>query len=871
MAFEKMGLGGIITVDTSKTVKDVGRARDEFGRFVASTDRVPPSLRRIGMSITSLNTKLKAMSAKLRSGTQKIGTGLRNIAMGAAPLTLALAGGINQAVQFEKQMSTVGAVTLASAENMRKLEKEAKRMGIVSVFSATENAQAQEFLGRAGANTAQILSSLQGVVNAAAADELDLATATDIVTTVVKGMGRSFGEATHIADVLALASASAKTNIRALGESFTYGVTQAKQMGLSVEETTAILAKMADAGLKGSMAGTTFSNMMIKMSKRSKKSQAIMDKWNIQLEKSDGSLHKVSDIVAQLSGKLAGINSVTQKSAILQEMFGIRGGRAMGALMTAGKESLDTLEEKLKGSSEAFGGLGAAAEMARRRLDNVWGASKLLMSSLEGLSISLFKSLMGPMKGVMKEASSGLNSVLFLMDEMSELDITGGHIKDTEAWMNAVKEVGEGGAQTALQVAMGFRQAADTIGEAWNWVVKQIKAGGKWLKDTFGEDGITKLTKFATLFMVAAAAIVPVIVALGAIKFVVSGIISVISGMGTVLSAVFWPVLIAVGAVLLAYQLLKKENESFMETATRVWGDVKTWILDVWENAIKPLWQGIKEGFTPAINDLGEVWNGIITNIKLVLGDLYTFMFGGLSETEINWKEVGRVIGAIIGALATAIGLFIQYAIPAIASIAIAIGTIFGKVWDTVSWIVGSITIAVANVVLAIEGMFSGNILSGLARLGTTMLDMVLFPIRSIVKGAIELAKVVGIELPKGLQTFAEEGVTGLVFGAVGRGPAEAPPKIKKAKNVAAVEKLGETSEKMTAAKAKQASPEVNANVTVEDKKVLNIENKLSVSGEDLNIASGKHRQEINDRAGFKTTPYQRRAMMEHGAVLKAG
>jgi len=870
VAFEKIGLGGIITVDTSKAVQPVQRAKDEFGRFVAQTDQVPPSLGRIGVHITSLNAKLKTMSANLASGTQKIGMGLRDVTMGAAPLTLALAGGVNQAVQFEKQMSTVGAVTLASSEDMRKLEKEAKRMGIVSVFSATENAQAQEFLGRAGANTEQILSSLQGVVNAAAADDLDLASATDIVTTVVKGMGQSFGEATHVADVLALASASAKTDIRALGESFTYGVTQAKQMNMSVEETTAIFAKLSDAGLKGSMAGTSFSNMMLKIAKRSGKSQAILDKWNIELEKSDGSLNKVSDIVAQLSEKLSGISSVTQKAAILQEMFGVRGGRAMGALMTAGKQSLDTLEQELKNSSEAFGGLGAAGEMARRRLDNVWGASKLLMSSLEGLSISLFKGLLSPVKGTFQEMSKGLNSILFLFDELNNYDEES-FKKVWDGLIEGENAISESSRDTALSIAKGFMAASTTIKEAWRWVTNSIKQAGKWLKDTFGDDGLEKIVKFATLFAVAAAAIVPLILGLGAVKFVIGGIVSVISGVATILSTIFWPVLIAIGAIFLAYQLLKNENESLIDTATRVWGNIKTWILDVWENAIKPLWQGIKEGFAPAIEALGEIWNNIVTNIKLVLGDLFNFIFGGLSETEISWKEVGRVVGAIIGAIATAIGKFVEYAIPIIASIAITIGTVIGRIWDSVTWMIESIAIAVSNVVMAIEDMFGGNILSGLARLGTALLDMVLFPIRSIIKGAIELAKVIGIELPKGLQTFAEEGVTGLVFGAVGRGPAEQPPKIKKAKNLQAVEQLGKTSEKLTTTKAKQASPEVVANVTVEDKKTLNIENKLSVSGEDLNIASGKHRQEISDRAGFKTTPYQRRVMLEHGAMLKAG
>jgi phage-related protein len=364
-----------------------------------------------------------------------------------------------------------------------------------------------------------------------------------------------------------------------------------------------------------------------------------------------------------------------------------------------------------------------------------------------------------------------------------------------------VKKYGD----TAVQIAFGLRDAIDTVSDGWKFFTQKIKEGATWVERTFGVGGkgtLRTITKFVTLFLMAGAALTPILIGLAGLKFIVGGLISVFAGLGSVIAAAFWPVTLIVGGLLLAWQLLKRENESFWETSKRVWGDIKVWALDVWENSIRPLWEGIMEmiptteelglmwsrtlerirefgrvavevfttvkswvvdlwvnvvkpfyqglleGFIPALEDLRAAWIGIITNVKMVFGDLWEFIFGGLKEVEINWREVGRVIGAIIGAIATAVLTFVQYAIPVIASIAKAIWTVFKATWDVISWIITQISEGLAKVVMSFQEIFSGNIISGLARLGSAVLDFVLKPLRLIIEGALQLADALNIDIP---------------------------------------------------------------------------------------------------------------------------
>jgi TP901 family phage tail tape measure protein len=410
MAFERMGLGGRLTFEESQAVAALKHASQTFDVLVRSANRGDQAVSRFGQRFRQSAAQVTAGAQQMRAGFGDVGTGVRNMAIGMTPVAAAMGFGIAKAADFEQKMSGVGAITRASAEDLRMLTAEAQRQGIVSVFSASESAEAMEFMGRAGFSTREIIEGLGGVMAAAAAEGVDLATSADIVARVVRGMGLEAKDAAHSADILALTSAKTNTNLIALGESFKFGAPQAKAMGISVEETAAIFGKLADAGLRGSIGGTAFTNMMVKLSKPSKTAAKLMDQWGIKLTDTTGALLPMGNIVDQFSGKLNGIRDTTEKAQMMTELFGIRGAKAYNALALAGGKAISDLTEQLEASSF---GVGAAQEAADTRLNNFLGSFKLFGSSLEAASIEFFGPMMNSFKEATQDMTGSLNNVLF--------------------------------------------------------------------------------------------------------------------------------------------------------------------------------------------------------------------------------------------------------------------------------------------------------------------------------------------------------------------------------------------------------------------------------------------------------------------------
>jgi len=351
------GIGVKFTFDAAKALKQMNLVSKGMIGLNNAVDKVGPSVARAGRILK---------------------TGL---AVGGLAATAVMAKAISTAANFEQQMSAVSAVSNASAADMQRLTAQAKEMGATTSFSATQAAQGQELLARAGFSTTQIMQALPGVMNAAAAEGMDLATATSIVSDSVKAFGLEAGDATRVADVLALASSKSNTNMVGLGEGIAYSAAQMHGLGYSIENTSAALGVLADAGLKGSMGGTSLTNAFVKMSKPSKEASNMMKKWGISLTDADGKMKSMGTIVDLFKGKLDGIKDTAKRQAMMTELFGIRGQKAMAALMLKGGKSIDAFSETLQNST------GAASKMAQKRLDNLKGAMTLFKSVIEGLFI----------------------------------------------------------------------------------------------------------------------------------------------------------------------------------------------------------------------------------------------------------------------------------------------------------------------------------------------------------------------------------------------------------------------------------------------------------------------------------------------------
>jgi TP901 family phage tail tape measure protein len=417
MAFERVGLGGKLTFEEAQAVASLRRATQSFDSLLKSATQAQPPVTSFGQRFRQAGAQVRRGTQMMQSGMGQVTGGARNLAMGLAPVSLAMGIGISKAAGFEQKMSGVAAITRASADELAAMTAEAKRQGIVSVFSASQSAEAMENLGRAGFSTSEILTGLGGVMAAAAAEGVDLATSSDIIARVVRGMGEEVSQANHIADILALTSAKSNTSIVDLGESFKYGATQAKIMGISTEETAAVFGKLADAGLRGSVGGTAFTNMLVKISKPSKEAARQMEEWGISLTDSTGAMRPLSNIISQFDSRLSKIRDTTERARIQTELFGIRGAKAYGSLALAGGEAIDSLTQDLRESSF---GVGAAQEAAQKRLDNFLGALTLFGSSVEAVSIEFFGPLLKSFQAATEGMTQGMNKVLLSVQALKQ-------------------------------------------------------------------------------------------------------------------------------------------------------------------------------------------------------------------------------------------------------------------------------------------------------------------------------------------------------------------------------------------------------------------------------------------------------------------
>lgn len=300
---------------------------------------------------------------------------------------------------FEASMSKVAAISGATGDDLKALTDKAKEMGATTKFSASESADALQYMAMAGWKTEDMLNGLEGIMNLAAASGEDLATTSDIVTDALTAFGLSAEDSTHFADVLAQASSDANTNVGMMGETFKYVAPVAGALGYTAEDTALAIGLMANSGIKASQAGTSLRSIMSRMAKPTKEVQGAMDKLGVSLTDSNGNMKSLNEVMGDLRNGFAGLSE-----AEAAEMAAALGGQeAMSGLLAIVNSSDDDFD---KLSDAIYSCDGAAKRMADTMNDNLQGQITILKSGLEGLGISLYENMEAPLKEVVKEAQN---------------------------------------------------------------------------------------------------------------------------------------------------------------------------------------------------------------------------------------------------------------------------------------------------------------------------------------------------------------------------------------------------------------------------------------------------------------------------------
>ena len=358
----------------------------------------------------SIKIDTKIDTSGFKSGIDKIKSiaqaGVSAVTATLAGITAALGAGATAAAtvgsSFEAAMSKVSAISGATGDSLQSLTDKAKEMGAKTKFSASESASALQYMAMAGWDTESMLNGIDGIMNLAAADGLDLATTSDIVTDALTAFNLKASDSTHFADVLAKASSSANTNVSMLGESFKYVAPLAGTMGYSVEDVSLALGLMANASVKGSMAGTSLKTALSNLASPTEDMANVMTQYGISISDAEGNALPLIDVMKQLREKFSGL-SETEQAATASTLFGKEAMSGMLAIINASDSDFDNLTKNINNAD------GAAQAMADTMQDNLQGQITILKSGLEGLGIEIYEGMSAPLQEAAVEAQNYVN------------------------------------------------------------------------------------------------------------------------------------------------------------------------------------------------------------------------------------------------------------------------------------------------------------------------------------------------------------------------------------------------------------------------------------------------------------------------------
>ena len=310
-----------------------------------------------------------------------------------APIAAIGAIAAKTGMEFDAAMSEVGAISGATGEDLKALEDMAKEMGRTTKFSASEAAEGLKYMAMAGWDTQQQLDGLPGILNLAAASGEDLGTVSDIVTDAMTAFGMEAAQAGEFADVLAAAASNSNTNVSMLGESFKYVAPVAGALGFEARDTAIALGLMANAGIKGSQAGTAMRTLLTNLVKPTKESATAMDELGISLTDTDGNMKELSDVMGDLRGAFRDLDP-DQQAFYAAQIAGQQGMSGLLAIVNAAEDDFNDLSGAINNST------GEAERMAAEMQDNLAGRLTELKSAIEGVALQIYDIMLPAMEGL---------------------------------------------------------------------------------------------------------------------------------------------------------------------------------------------------------------------------------------------------------------------------------------------------------------------------------------------------------------------------------------------------------------------------------------------------------------------------------------
>lgn len=627
---------------------------DGLQREIVETEQKLKSLEEQAKQSGTALQEIAAKGEKLKT----VGDNISNVGTKLLPVTAGVVGlgtaAVKTAADFDSAMSKVAAVSGATGKDLDALRDKAREMGSKTKFSASEAAEAMNYMAMAGWKTEDMLSGIEGVMNLAAASGEDLATTSDIVTDALTAFGLSAKDSGHFADILAAASSNANTNVSMMGETFKYCAPIAGALGFSAEDTAEAIGLMANAGIKGSQAGTALRTIMNNLSGDVKICGSSIGEVTVATTNADGSMRDLSDILADCRTAFSGL-SESEKAAAAESLVGKNAMSGFLALMNAGEADINKLSSAIDNCD------GCAAGMAETMNDNLAGQLTILKSQLQELAISFGEMLMPAIRTIV------------------------GWIQKFVDWLNSMDE---GTRKVIVTIAL----VAAAIGPVLIIVGKVISAIGTIMTIIPKLAGVINAAKGVIAAFNAVCAANPYVLIIAAIVALVAAFIYLWNNCEEFRQ--FWIDL---------WESIKEIAvavwEALKEFFTAAWETIKTTAVTVW-NAIKDfftgLWEGIKNIFTTVVNAIStfltNAWNAIKNTVTTVFNAIKTFF------TTI-WNGIKSVITTVVTAISTFLSTAWNGIKTAITTVLNAIKSVVTTVWNGIKTTITNIVNGIKNAV----------------------------------------------------------------------------------------------------------------------------------------------------------------------------
>ena len=695
---------------------------DALQREIIETEQDLKKLETQANQSATAMQKIAATGEKLKTTGDNISSAGQKLLPVTAAVTGMGAASIKTAADFESSMSQVQAtmgitkdsmstVDGQSVNTMDKLSELAKKMGSETAFSATECSQALNYLALAGYNTEEMCKTLPTVLNLAAAGDIDLASASDMVTDAMSALGMGVDQADTMVDQMAKTASSTNTSVAQLGEGIlTIGATAKSVKGGTAELNTA-LGILANNGIKGAEGGTHLRNIILSLQNPTDKAADAMESLGVQVYDSQGNMRSMNDILGDLNTSMDGMTSA-EKDNIISKIFNKTDLAAANALLANTGKSWDDLQSSILNSG------GAAQQMADTQLDNLQGQLTILKSALEGLAISFGQLLMPAVKNIVSWLQKFVD------------------------WLNSMDEGTKKVIMTIALVAAALGPVLIVVGKVISAVgtimtiVPKISGAITAVKTAFAALNVTMLANPIVLIIAAITALVTAFIYLwntneGFRQFwielwenvkqvaitVWNAIKAFFQAVWDAIKVIFETVFGVIKTLVTTYFNLYK---TIIET---VFGVIKTIITTVWE-AIKGIFTTVFEVIKTIVTIYFNIYKTIIQTVLTVIQTVITTVWNTIKtvittvmtaiQTTLStiWNAIKTVIQAVVSGIKGLItGDFtaVKNSITTIMNtIKSTITTIWNTIKSTISTVLGAIKSAVSTVFNGIVNAVKG-------------------------------------------------------------------------------------------------------------------------------------------------------------------